>query len=251
PLYTGPMTITQDGTVIDGVYINNRGILVINAKNVVIKNSLIRIDNSEGSPNKEAVRTYNDSANLLIQDTEITGANEQGQPTDSSGGGQPLVSRTGYTLLRVNAHDYGDILRIDGRATVQDSWLHDPRNKAGADPHNDVIQSTNATYIRILHNRLELNATQTSLILLKADIGTISDVKVDNNLFNGGGYSVYWYDANHKISNGSFTNNRWQRSPTGGFMPKGGYHGTHAINASTMPVWTNNVWDDTGQVIPL
>lgn len=251
--YTGPMTITTDGTVIDGVYINDRGTLTINAKNVVIKNSYIRILNFDGSNNKEAVRTYNDNANLLIVDTEISGATEDGRPSDSSGGGQPLVSRTGYTLLRTNLHDYGDIIRMDGRATIQDSWLHTPRNAAGADPHNDIMQSTNATYIRILHNRLDHTpgATQTSCILLKADIGPISDVVVDGNLINGGGYSVYWYDAGYKSTNGRFTNNRWQRSPTGGMWPKGGYWGPWATNSASTPVWSNNVWDDNGAPISL
>ena len=262
--YTGPRTITQDGTVIDGVYINiladdddpnttadNK--IVIKAKNVVIKNSYIRVSNIGGNNNKEAIATYDDAANLLIVDSEITGLSETFRPTDESGGGQPLVSRTGYTLLRANLHGYGDIIRADGNAVIQDSWLHNPVNAAGVDPHNDVIQSTNATRIRIIHNRLEHTpgATQTSCILLKADIGPISDVIVDNNLINGGGYSVYWYDSGYKSTNGKFTNNRWMRSPTGGMWPKGGYWGPWASNAASAPVWSGNVWDDTGTPINL
>jgi hypothetical protein len=42
------------------------------------------------------------------------------------------VPRSGYTLIRVDAHGSGDILRMDGRATVQDSWLHDPGGTNGA-----------------------------------------------------------------------------------------------------------------------
>ncbi|MET7399914.1 hypothetical protein ABZS66_41165, partial [Dactylosporangium sp. NPDC005572] len=140
------------------------------------------------------------------------------------------------------------ILRIDGVGTVQDSWLHDP-NGVGSAQHNDVIQSTNAKYIRILHNRLENQHTQTSCILLKADIGSISDVVVDSNLMNGGGYSFYWYDANYKITNGKVTNNKFMRASGGGFWPKGGYYGTQAFSASTMPQWSNNTWNDNGQQI--
>ncbi|WP_238006513.1 hypothetical protein KZZ52_16370 [Dactylosporangium sp. AC04546] len=231
--YTGPMTITVAGTVIDGKDIN--GHLEIKAKNVTIRNSRIRV------ANVQAVTSTDDSANLRIEDTEI-----DGQGKDASTGGIALIGRTGYTLLRVNAHGSGDILRIDGTGTVQDSWLHDPKG-TGSAQHNDVIQSTNAKYIRILHNRLENQHTQTSCILLKADIGPISDVVVDSNLMNGGGYSFYWYDANYKITNGKVTNNKFMRSPTGGYWPKGGYYGTHAFSASTLPTWSNNTWNDNGQ----
>ncbi|MEV0136113.1 hypothetical protein AB0H83_47715, partial [Dactylosporangium sp. NPDC050688] len=141
-------------------------------------------------------------------------------------------------------------LRIDGRGTVQDSWLHDPKG-TGSAQHNDVIQSTNAIYIRILHNRLENQHTQTSCILLKADIGSISDVVVDSNLMNGGGYSFYWYDANYKITNGRVTNNKFMRQSGGGFWPKGGYHGTQALQASQLPTWSNNTWNDNGQQIKM
>jgi hypothetical protein len=126
--------------------------------------------------------------------------------------------------------------------------LHDPGG-TGSAQHNDVIQSTNAIYVRILHNRLENQHTQTSCILLKADIGPISDVIVDGNLMNGGGYTFYWYDANYKITNGKVTNNRFMRQQGGGFWPKGGYYGTQAFQATTMPSWSGNVWDDTGATI--
>jgi len=233
--YTGPMTITVAGTVIDGKDIN--GHLEIKAKNVTIRNSRIRV------ANVQAVTATDDNANLKIEDTEI-----DGQLKDASTGGIALIGRTGFTLLRVNAHGSGDILRIDGRGTVQDSWLHDPGG-TGSAQHNDVIQSTNAVQIRILHNRLENQHTQTSCILLKADIGPISDVVVDANLMNGGGYSFYWYDANYKITNGKVTNNKFMRQSGGGFWPKGGYYGTQAFQASTMPAWSDNTWNDTGAAI--
>ncbi|GIG52960.1 hypothetical protein [Dactylosporangium siamense] len=233
--YTGPMTITVAGTVIDSKDIN--GHIEIKAKNVTIRNSRIRV------ANVQAVTSTDDNANLRIEDTEI-----DGQLKDASTGGIALIGRTGFTLLRVNAHGSGDILRIDGRGTVQDSWLHDPGG-TGSAQHNDVIQSTNAIYVRILHNRLENQHTQTSCILLKADIGSINDVIVDSNLMNGGGYSFYWYDANYKITNGKVTNNKFMRQSGGGFWPKGGYYGTQALNASTLPTWSNNTWADNGQQI--
>jgi hypothetical protein len=235
--YTGPMTITVAGTVIDGKDID--GHLEIRARNVTIRNSRIRVSDVQ------AITSTDDDANLRIEDTEV-----DGQLKDASAGGIALIGRTGYTLLRVDAHGSGDILRMDGRATVQDSWLHDPGG-TGSAQHNDVIQSTNATYIRILHNRLENPHTQTSCILLKADLGPIRDVVVDGNLMNGGGYSFYWYDAGYKITDGAVTNNRFMRQSGGGFWPKGGYYGTRALQASTAPAWSNNTWNDNGEQISM
>jgi hypothetical protein len=238
--YTGPMTITANGTVIDSKDIS--GQLNINAKNVVIKNSRIR------TANTGAINSRSGDNNLLIQDTEI-----DGQGKDASTGGIAMIGLTGFTLLRVNAHHSGDIIRLDGRATIQDSWLHDPSGLNGAQ-HNDTIQSTNATFIRILHNRIENANVQTSCILLKADIGPISDVVVDSNLFNGGGYAFYWYDANdhsNRITNGRVTNNRWLRAPNGGFFASGGRYGPVATRAYELPQWTNNAWYDNNEAIKL
>ncbi len=235
--YTGPMLIREPGTVIDSKDIN--GQLQIRARNVVIRNSRIRVSNAS------AIDTRDPNNNLLVEDTEIDGQN-----ADRSAGGIALIGYTGYTLRRVNAHRSGDILRMEGWAEVHDSWLHDPYH--GATTHNDVIQSTNAYHLRIVHNRLENQHTQTSCILLKADLGSISDVVVDRNLMNGGGYSFYWYDhntGNYRITNGSITNNRFMRAPTGGFWPKGGYHGTHVFRAAQLPAWSGNVWHDTGAVL--
>jgi hypothetical protein len=90
--------------------------------------------------------------------------------------------------------------------------------------------------------------------LLKADQGAIHNVLVENNLFNGGGYTFYWYDANFQISQGIVRNNRFKRAAGGGYWPNGGYYGPLATQVSDnnrLPVWTNNVWDDNGAPINL
>src|SRR5262249_21946351 len=145
---------------------------------------------------------------------------------DASVGGISLIGDGSYTLRRVDGHSSGDILRADWWTEVYDSWLHDPRGLSGMN-HNDVIQTTQTQHLRIIHNRLENQNTQTSCILLKADIGPITDVLVDRNLLNGGGYTVYWYDAGYRATNGTISNNRFMRTPAG-YWPNGGYHGPYA-----------------------
>ncbi|HSW98348.1 MAG TPA: hypothetical protein VLF71_00765 [Candidatus Saccharimonadales bacterium] len=259
--YTGPTTITQAGTVIDSKRIE--GPLYINAHNVVIKNSYIhvKIGPSPGGDTTHAVFSTDDNNNLIIQDTEISAMANATDSTDLTTGGSFAVGRTGYTLVRDNIYGSGDILRIDGGGTVQDTWLHDPGgtllSPTNGEQHNDVIQSTNAFYINVFHNRMDNPHIQTSCMLLKADLGSISNVSVRNNLFNGGGISFYWYDSNNHstlITQGSgsgVTGNRWLRSPTGGYFPNGGAQaGPAQVNAVHPPVnWSDNAWLDTGAAI--
>ena len=268
--YTGPTTITQAGTVIDSKRIE--GPLTISAHNVTIKNSYIhvKIGPSPGGDTTHAVFSTDDNNNLIIQDTEISALAANGiESTDTTTGGSFAVGRTGYTLIRDNIYGSGDILRMDGSGVVQDCWLHDPGGNAivngvvTGDPtnsaqHNDVIQSTNAFYIKVVHNRMDNQHTQTSNMLLKADLGPISNVTVKNNLFNGGGISFYWYDQNNSLyhitqGNGEgVIGNHFQRAPTGGYFAKGGFYQPTASKAQTPPTtWSGNVWDDNGATVDL
>lgn len=263
--YTGPTTITTANTVIDSKRI--RGQLNIRAAGVVIKNSLFLLSNT-GAIN------VNNVYHLTVMDTEL-----DGQGLDNSSGGISLIGDGSYTLIRVNAHRSGDIARINwGGVAIIDSWLHDTQCIQSS-CHNDVLQSTDGNCnmtgpskdaisgpvpgtsdnnpgdycIKIVHNRLENPQEQTSCILLKADQDNIHDVLVKDNLFNGGGYTVYWYDSNDMTTfhatKGKFINNRFMRAPAG-YFPNGGRYGPAAFRAVELPEWTGNVWDDNGQVIP-
>jgi hypothetical protein len=278
--YTGSCTITTPGTVIDRKDITCR--LNIRTTGVVIKNSRIRVSN-EGGVN------INDYYHAVIMDTEI-----DGQRQDNSAGGISLVGDGSYICIRCNLHGSGDIVRANwGGVALVDSWLHDLYCLQSS-CHNDGIQSTGPTCgdgasnlgpiagssdttstqycLRIIHNRIENANNQTSDILLKADLGAISSVLVENNLFSGGGYTFYWYDSGYQISNGLVRNNRFRRDVNGpvctggvspnlgdplqiasnGYWPKGGCYGPVASNVpapSRYPTWTNNVWDDNNAVI--
>lgn len=259
--YSGPYTITTPNTTIAGKDI--RSTIYVRAPGVVIMNSRFLMNNAQAI-------NINNVYHATIVDTEI-----DGQGLDNSAGGISLVGDGSYTMIRVNAHRSGDIARINwGGVAVIDSWLHNPLCIQSS-CHNDILQSTNGNCrlgidsingrvpgttdnndgnycIKLVHNRLENQHTQTSCILLKADQNNIHDVLVKDNLFNGGGYTVYWYDSNdlstYHSTNGHFINNRFMRTPSG-YWPKGGYWGTHAIRAGQLPEWSGNVWDDNGAPI--
>ena len=230
--YTGPTKITADGTVISGQDIS--GCLTITASNVTIKDSRIRcsgywVVKFEGS-------------NELIEDTELDG---MGSSTVN-----PALIGANFKAYRLNIHGSADGIHPGSNALVQDSWVHDLVQANGS--HNDAIQMWNVDGVTIRHNYLDNANKETSCILPSSNDGYIKNVTVDNNLMNGGGYTVYGgggSGAIYPVANLSFTNNRFMRSPTGGHWPKGGYYGVKAYIASG-DVWSNNVWDDTSQLIP-
>jgi hypothetical protein len=96
--------------------------------------------------------------------------------------------------------------------------------------------------IRILRNTFSparLHATAT--IIIKADDGRIDDVLIEDNFLNYGAFTVYSRAGNccSAPTNVRFKNNRYGR----------GYEfGIKSFDGSV--TWTNNVWDDTGVVIP-
>jgi hypothetical protein len=186
--YTGPTTITVNGTVIVGKQINS--LLRINAQDVVIKNSrIVGGDTVTGTTQQSLMHVY-PNASLTIQDSELFAQNE----SPSIDG----VTTYGNTILeRANIHNVIDSVTIAGdNVVVRDSWLYDSLYcPAGVDPyksdgsHSDNIQIPQGRSIQLLNNNLgegteRLDAT----ILVTQDLGVVTDLLIQNNLaYVGGG----------------------------------------------------------------
>lgn len=227
--YTGPLTITAHGTVIDGKDI--QACLTINANDVVIKRSKVSCGSWAG------LRMY--GTNGLIEDTEVnmlgfTGAN--------------CLTGANYIGRRINCHNTGDGIRLGSNVTIEDSFVHGLVTAQGS--HNDGMQTLGGTNITIRHNSIENPFTQTSCIILGHSSAPLNGVLIENNLFNGGGYTVYGGGTDSAVSGVKFINNRFKRGPSG-FYPNGGFFGPVAHYDGTRPgnQWSGNVWDDNGDAI--
>ncbi len=119
--YTGPLTITVDGTVIDGKDV--RGCLQINANNVTISNS--RVSCAGSSPDdpgnmvvQQSTSRAPDVSGLQVVDTEIT------RPAGSNGGADYglLIYGMNVTLTRVNIHNVtsGVHFSSNGPVTIEE-----------------------------------------------------------------------------------------------------------------------------------
>lgn len=174
---TGNLTITTDGTVIDGMRLE--GCLVVKASNVVIRNSQV-VCNVKGR--QLAVQVADGAKNLVIEDSEIDGTG-----TDVAiGWGQ-------YTLRRVNIHGSADGARWGSNVTIEDSWIHDMSREDGL--HSDAMQTTSAANVVIRHNTLDPSNNGdplNSAIMIGTETGQrkLSNVLIENNFLGGGSYTV-------------------------------------------------------------
>lgn len=221
---SGALTVTRDGTVLDGLDI--QGCVTVKADRVRIRRSRIRCDGWN------VVQVDDGHRGTVIEDVDIDG---RGSTRGVGVAGSDLVVR------RANIHDVGDGIRIGSNSVYEDNYIHDL--SVGDGSHNDGMQATGETRHVVIHgNRIEHPREQTSAVLLKADFGPISDVRIEANWLNGGNYTLYVFSTDrHVTSDVSVRLNRFGRDYVFGPLALDGAQGF---------VWRDNVWDDTGEPMP-
>lgn len=255
---SGTFAITTPGTVINGADIS-QGCIDVRAKNVTIKSTRIR-----GSGCYAVIRT-DGATGLLIEDTEIDGLSQ-----DATAFGI-AAHNGGFMCLRCNVHHIGVAFSGNdtGPMTIRDSWAHDIIQNSTS--HNqDVLSNGSTKGITLWHNRFDDPLNEVSAISLFGDFGPIQNVVVDDNLLNGGAFTIYGgCDGNKpygmQCRNIALTNNHIMRAPEpGAYWPNGGYWGPltsfnggaigggltdPTFSAAHNLTWSGNVWDDAGAPI--
>ncbi|WP_234892749.1 right-handed parallel beta-helix repeat-containing protein, partial [Sinorhizobium meliloti] len=206
--YTGPMTITENGTVIDGMIIN--GPLRVMADDVVIKNSEITFDSTWGVDAEGA-------NNFTIQDSDIVGPG-------SSGDSNSAILGSGTFLRNDISQVENGITLTGGSSAVKGNYIHDLEDSA-SDPHYDGI-SVQGGQDGVLIEGNTILARDTSAVFIKNDFGAINDVNVTNNFLGGTpGYDIY---VDGRANGGPITN----VSITDNHLSMGGYGYYSVDNAS-------------------
>ncbi len=174
----GGMSITRDGTVIDGADIT--GCVTVKASNVTIRNSRIR-----GACAVGTVRTdlYGLTLNTRLENVEVDG--QRRAPT------WPLIVGSNFTCLRCNLHSGGSQLHFTDNVTVLSSWLHDPY-QAGTS-QNSAMASHGGGGSVIRGNTLDCGTAEncSAALALYGNFGPIHDVLIEGNLLSGGAYCMY------------------------------------------------------------
>jgi hypothetical protein len=258
--YTGPLTITSCGTVIDSKIVN--GDLEIRAGNgthsastpcVTIRNSFINgeVHNGYGSQGRGP---------LVLSDTEIAVP----IPNDGASAGLDQANFYGW---RLDIHGARSGVQCDGWCELHDSFVHG--NYYVSPAHMDAFIS-NGSYGRPMvldHNSFQCqmlnpgasdgNGGCSADVGFFADFSAITNVTVTNNLMmasSDSGYCAYTgtYQPSKPYPVGTgivWTNNVWQKGSNG----KCGWAGSGAVydwQTNAGSAWCNNTWDSGAAVLP-
>lgn len=233
--YSGPTTITIDGTVINGKDIKSK--IKIDANNVTIKRS--RIYANTYYP----LMIAKGKTGILIEDTEVSCKKNYNGITTSAG--------DEVTIRRVDVHDCENPLYIQKNGSsilVEDNFFHDYCVINPRVSHEDTIQ-TDSSNVTIRHNRLDGICRSAPVIGTSAITGGpgSSNVTIEDNLISGGGYSFRLAESGSFGDNVVIRNNQFSTAD----YEKGGAYGPFRLG-DTPDLFCGNKWHDgpnAGQLI--
>jgi hypothetical protein len=222
---SGPVTVDNPGTVIEGLDID--GTLTIRASDVTVRNTRVH-----GSA-FQLVRVENGAARVVISRVDVDG-NGAGEGSSGIVGGSPRIVRT-----RVTGVENGF---VPGSGTrIVRSYVHGLAAQGA--PHYDGIQIDGGVH-DIVMSRNTIDAsdhTQTSAVMVDNYFGPVADVTITDNLLMGGGYTVYadgTFSNRDDIQGVTYSHNRMVR----------GYYGYSLVRNAAV-AWTRNVVDATGSPV--
>jgi hypothetical protein len=231
-IHNGDLAVGTANSVIDSRDI--RGCVTINAPGVVIRRSKITCSGS-------AVRSHADAysgAGVVLEDVEISCRSTKG----ATG-----VGDYNATVRRANIHSCENGFDMDGRITVEHSFIHDLiQYNPATDPHTDGSQITPVGRdIRIVHNTIYVGNGTSAIISPNVSSGVVSNVLIQDNLMAGGSYTLYCQQDgpghNYRVINNHFSTSQF---PTvGAFGPW--------LECADEAQVSGNLYHETGRPVPL
>ena len=243
--YTGPCTITVDGTVIDAKTVTCD--LLIKAANAKITRS--KIVGSVGTDENSTGYSFS------ISDTEV----DVGQRAGTG------IGAVNFTATRVHVYGGNRSINCWHDCTVTDSYVHGQFRDPTGTFHESGMRMGQSAIFR--HNAVICDAPDvppdggcSADLTGYGDFGPVQNNTIERNLFGAttGGYCTYGGsslgkpysgDANHIV----FTGNVWQRGtkPSDHGTYVCGYYGSNTAFDPARPgnVWSDNHYDDGSVVI--
>ncbi|MCP5020274.1 MAG: LamG domain-containing protein [bacterium] len=223
----GPITVTEDGTVIENVHIE--GPLVIRANNVTVRNFIV-----DGKGSRYGVQCNFGNNGILLQDGEVYNVYSS------------CVFGEGFTAQRLNIHESGgDGFKTSSGSVVEYCWVHHIGTAEGA--HADANQSRDGTGMVFRGNFFDIPINigepykSNACLIIQTGLGPIDDVLIENNWLSGGNFTLYITDKGRghgPPTNVRIINNRFGRQYRYGVLDGDG------------PIhMKGNRWDDTGDLM--
>src|ERR1022692_2185448 len=238
----GWVEVDGNGAVLSGLNIPYN--LDISASNVTIKD--VKVQASGQSSFGVSLRHTSD---VTVENSTIQGVN--------GGAGRLMVGvkdiygdSTGIAVLNNNISRTSTGVQV-AAGLVQGNYIHSMGYIAG-DHINGVTVGGGTTPLTVQDNTILVNHSQTDAVSLFQDTQVEANKVISNNLLAGGGYAIYGGDekasGSPAATNIVIENNRFSRI----YYPDGGVYGPVAAFSfhGIGDVWSGNVWDNTGRVIP-
>ncbi len=231
--------VTGDGAVLAGLSIS--GPVQVRASHVTIN------DVKVVTGGDTAISLWS-TAGVTIENSTISGLNTTAGRVGSAIDDR-LGNSTGLVVKADNISFFKSAVQV-ATGLVTGNYIHDPGYITG-DHTNGVIADGGTGQLTIRGNTILNNLSQTDAITLDGMTvaGPVANKTITGNLLGGGDYPIYGGTAfGHTTNHIVITNNRFSQA----FYPKSGQFGAVAYfdPAAVGNVWTGNVWDTTGLVIP-
>ncbi len=237
---TGNIVATTDGQVIEKLDL--RGTIRVKANNVTIR--LSRIWGGPIDPNDSPIHVDSNTTGTVIEDCEI------GPDT----GADPRRAITGddhFTVRRVNVHNHQTAVRAAWDVRVENCYFHHPSGPSSSGVFSYLPRGPGA--IALICNDIAMGVPAPGT---PQEVGNdayegvdqtgnvpLADLILDHNWFGGGSYAVY---IKHLWKSASVSHNRWDRRAAYGPID---FTATTNGTTRTPLVWTDNAFEDNGQVI--
>jgi hypothetical protein len=224
---SGSITVTKDGTVIDGKDVH--GEITVKADDVTIRNTRV----SSKTP-AYPIHVTSGVKGTVIDHVEVDNM-------DSTGIGIYFQGGSGV-VRHANVHSGEDGIRIEADdVTIADSYIHDLFRQPGG--HHDIIQIRRGDDVTITGNTLMAYKKSTddpmnSSIQIGSLLGSkpISNLRVTDNFMDGGNFTVNG-GGRGEVSSAVYSGNRFGRDCK------------YAVEGNLQnSTWSDtNVWNDNGQ----
>jgi hypothetical protein len=234
--FSGELSTSSNGQVIEDLDIDGR--VEVNHSGVIIRNCRITSPGGASFPGSKCVYGGGgDLQGLLVEDCELTSAN--------AGTYDSVIGDDNYTLRRTFIHHVPEGPRIGDNVLYEDCYfalLIGNDEEAHSDGSQVTGSCVDSTY---RHNTVIAvnvdDGDQTSALLCGPDLGDVTGLVVEDNLFAAGGYTTYFGGSDFDADDWTITGNRYGPL-TGDMAPTFGRLSGN-IGGVTNLTWSGNVVD--------
>lgn len=154
----------------------------------------------------------------------------------------------GTLIARSNIYHVSTAIQLH-EGYIHENFIHSLAMVEG-DHLNGIMSNGGTSLLEIKRNTILNSHAQTDAVALFQDFGVQGNRNIEGNLLAGGAYVIY---GGHKEGSETFgikiVGNRISRM----YFSKGGFYGhaTAFAPGGRGNIWSDNVWDETNQLVPI